>query len=443
MGPSAPWCGTLGGWEGADVLPRRTAPRYCPLASLYASVIILPAMNFPCILRCIRPTFWTVLVAVALATAMQADPVSLQDLITPSTVILKDGHPVTFALHGFIEFQSLRELFPYIGSQTQRWKLKGGLDDAQLRSLADDLLRRGIESRVVSMVDERPLQALLTHTSSELRQAIANLKEPVPPGYADDFLAVQEKWKHALNCWSASSSIPGRVLSNWYPIEEGIQLYGATYDSTEHFWQAVKYHPDTTLVDVEALLSLLERRNWSPWLSRLDDDPKLFLPNAYAVEFLRHSLTAEHLRWFGGELGAHGLHPGDHARQAQQRTQPFRFTALEEKNLWGDLADVLHLVYQFSPPDDPIRSALEKQHFDAIYLGNRKMGFISEDFRSLMLEIWRVKYLQMPRFREIISLIPMEIRLEHFLNDGDSPDIPIPIYVGYLNEIRSLARNAP
>jgi hypothetical protein len=72
------------------------------------------------------------------------------------------------------------------------------------------------------------------------------------------------------------------------------------------------------------------------------------------------------------------------------------------------------------------------------------MAFISEEFRSLMLEIWKVKYLQMPRFREVISSIPMELRLEHFLNDGDSPDIPIPIYVGYLNQIRELARrNAP
>jgi len=31
--------------------------------------------------------------------------------------------------------------------------------------------------------------------------------------------------------------------------------------------------------------------------------------------------------------------------------------------------------------------------------------------------------------------------LEHFLNDGDSPDIPIPVYVGYLNEIRQMAKS--
>ena len=83
-------------------------------------------------------------------------------------------------------------------------------------------------------------------------------------------------------------------------------------------------------------------------------------------------------------------------------------------------------AYTFSLPDDPLRATLDRSHFDGIYLGNRKMPFISEDFRSLMLEIWNVKYLQMPRFRELISSIPIEIRLEHFLNDGDSPDIPIP-----------------
>jgi hypothetical protein len=119
---------------------------------------------------------------------------------------------------------------------------------------------------------------------------------------------------------------------------------------------------------------------------------------------------------------------------------PFRFTAFEEKVICGDLADGFHLVYTFSLPDDPLRATLDRSHFDGIYLGSRKMPFISQDFRSLMLEIWQVKYLQMPRFRELISSIPIEIRLEHFLNDGDSPDIPIPIYVGYLNQIRDLAR---
>jgi hypothetical protein len=131
----------------------------------------------------------------------------------------------------------------------------------------------------------------------------------------------------------------------------------------------------------------------------------------------------------------------ERARQAQQRgSKPFRFTAFEEKVLWGDLADVFQLVYVFSLPDDPIRAKLVERHFDGIYLGEKKLGFISEEFRSLMLEIWRMKYLKMPRFGEVIRSIPIEIKLEHFLNDGDSPDIPIPIYVGYLNQIRELAR---
>ena len=76
----------------------------------------------------------------------------------PRPTILKDGHPVTFALHGFIEFKTLAELFPYIESQTRRWK--PSLDDAGQHRLASELLRRGVESRVVSMIDERPLETL-------------------------------------------------------------------------------------------------------------------------------------------------------------------------------------------------------------------------------------------------------------------------------------------
>jgi hypothetical protein len=365
-----------------------------------------------------------------------AQQISLHDVVTPSSVISKDGKPLTFAVHGFIEFKSLKDLFPYIETEKQKWNAAG----ADGAAVAADLLRRGVESRVVSMLDERPLETLLTHTADELRLALANVKEPTPPGYAEAFLEVQEKWKHALNCWSASPSIPGRVLSNWFPIEEGISLYGVTYDSTEHFWQAVKYHPDVTIADLQALLEIAEQRNWTSWLSRLDSDPKTYLPNAYAVEFLRHNLAPERLRWFADELKRHNLQPSEHARMAQQRgTQKFRFTAFEEKVLWGDLADLFHLLYFFSPADDPVRQPLATRHFDGIYLGNRKLGFISEEFRSLMLDIWRVKYLQMPRFRDVITRIPLEIRLEHFLNDGDSPDIPIPIYVEYLNQIRKLA----
>jgi hypothetical protein len=380
------------------------------------------------------------LLCVILRLPVWAQNVSLQEIVTPSTLVLKDGRTITFAVYGFIEFKSLAELFPYIEGQKARWKGRSDFGETQRESLGRDLLRRGIESRIISMADERPLEALITHTRDELQEALARVKEPVPAGYADAFLQVQEKWKHAVNCWSASSSISGRVLSNWYPIEEGIQLYGATWDSTEHFWQGVKYHPDVTVGQLRTLLAGFQEKDWNRWLARLDEDPNLYLPNEYAVEFLRHNLTRERLQWFRDELGRHGLRAEDHARIVQQRhTAPFRFSAFEEKVFWGDLADIFHLVYCLSTADDPLRGTLAERHFDDVYLGDRKMGFISEEFRSLMLEIWRVKYLQMPRFREVITSIPKEIRLEHFLNDGDSPDIPIPIYVGYLNQIRELA----
>ena len=385
---------------------------------------------------------WTLLglFLLIIPTGLTAQDLSLQALVTPSTIVMKDGRPVTFAIHGFIEFKSLAEVFPYIESQMVRWRPDGRFTVEERRLLARELLRHAIESRVVSMTDEQPLEILLTHTAAELRQAIARVKEAVPPGYTEAFLEVQEKWKHSLNCWSASPSIPARVLSNWYPIEEGIELYGATYDSTEHFWQAVKYHPDVTVAQLIELLAALQQKDWSGWLARLDADPRVYQHNAYAIEFLRHNLQADRLQWFHDELGRHGLRPSERAREAQQRRETsFRFSAFEEKVLWGDLADVFHMVYHFSDLNDPMKGILAAHHFDGVYLGERKMDFISPEFRSLMLEIWKVKYLQIPRFREVITSIPKEIVLSHFLNDGDSPDIPIPIYVQYLNQIRELA----
>ena len=68
------------------------------------------------------------------------------------------------------------------------------------------------------------------------------------------------------------------------------------------------------------------------------------------MEFLRHNLAPDRIAWFRAELAAHGLRPADHARLAQQRgAAPFRFSAFEEKVLWGDLADLFHLVYSFLP----------------------------------------------------------------------------------------------
>lgn len=354
---------------------------------------------------------------------------------------MKDGHPVTFALYAFIEFRSLSEAFRYIDSQSARWPADSILGEAGRKSRTRELLRHAVESRIVSMTDERPLELLLTHTEEGLKHALAQVKEPLPEGYADAFLEVRRKWDHSINCWSASPVMAARVLSNWYPIEEGINLYGATYDSTEHFWQAVKYHPDVTVAQVSDLLTLFQKTDWKPWLTTREDDSSLYLKNSYAIEFLHHNLQPERLQWFQDELKRQGLSGTDHARQVQQRgDHPFRFTAFEEKVLWGDLADLFQLVYYFSVTQDAVAKALAERHFDGIYLGERKMKFISEDFRSIMLDIWKVKYLQMPRFREVITSIPMEIRLSHYLNDGDSPDIPIPIYVGYLNQIRNMAR---
>ncbi len=372
---------------------------------------------------------------------LSAQALSLQALVTPSTVIRKDGEAVRFALHGFIEFTSLSELFPYVEEQSGRWEAGAQFNETARRNLRRELLQHGVESRVVSMVDERPLETLVTHTREELQQALERVKEPTPVGYAEAFLAVQDKWKHSLNCWSAAPSIQARVLSNWYPIEEGIRLYGNTYDSTEHFWQAVKYHPEVTVEEVRELLSDFDRRDWARWLQRLDGDPEKYLPNAYAIEFLRHNLAHERLQWFREELDRSKTTPHEHPRVIQQRdSAPFRFSAFEEKVLWGDLADLLQLVYIFSLPEDPIRKILAQFHFDGIYLEGRKMGFISGEFRSIMLEIWKVKFLKIPRFGEVIRSIPLEVHLSHFLNDGDSPDIPIPVYVEYLNRIRDMAR---
>src|SRR5947209_14672006 len=65
-----------------------------------------------------------VAIAVVLRAPLRAEQISLDALVTPSTTILKDGRPLTFAVHGFIEFKTLAELFPYIDSQTKRWQLE-------------------------------------------------------------------------------------------------------------------------------------------------------------------------------------------------------------------------------------------------------------------------------------------------------------------------------
>ncbi len=373
------------------------------------------------------------------------------------------GRQIRFALHGLIYFNTLAELFAFVDGEAGRWQFESA---AARQAFADDLMRRGVESRVVSMETELPLELLLTHTRAELEAAVAGVTTGDAPlvfkgrhwqlttaAYRDAFLRVRDRWSTSLNCWSASPSIPGRVLSNWYLIDEGIELFGATYDSTEHFWQAVKYHPDVTVGDLRTLLTAMLAVDWRPWLAALAADQRFYFANGYAVEFLKRNLERERLEWFQAELGRRAA-PGDRARTLQQRTgrapgAAVAFTALDEKVLWGDLADVLHLVVAFAgrpaaralPAVAGVRDALVRQRFDAVYLagyGGGRFGFLSPEFQALMLEIWKVKFLKIARLNGVIRSTA-GLRLDHFLNDGDSPDIPIPIYVGYLNRIREMA----
>lgn len=406
----------------------------------------------------------------ALPSVSPAQPAAprttLRQLVTPSSRLEAQGRPLRFALHGLIEFDTLADLFAHIDREAGRWRFDSA---AARQAFADDLLRRGVESRVVSMDTELPLELLLTHTRAELDAAV----DAVTGGgdahvfdgrhwqltgavYREAFARVRERWSQSLNCWSASPSMAGRVLSNWYVIDEGITLYGASYDSTEHFWQAVKYHPEVTLGELRALLEAMRGVDWQPWLDGLANDQAFYVANAYAVEFLKRNLNGERLAWYQAELAR--LPAATPARQAQQRGArvpgaPLAFTPFEEKVLWGDLADVFHLVVAFAArsgattpaPVTAARDALVARRFDAVYLdgyATGRMRFLSPEFQALMLEIWKVKFLQMPRFGEVIRNTTGR-RLDHFLNDGDSPDIPIPVYVGYLNRIRDLALEAP
>lgn len=391
-----------------------------------------------------------------------AQTLTLTRLVDPITRVEVNGRLVQLALHGLIRFDSLADLFPYIDEQSGRWTFATA---QERQAFGDDLLRRGVESRIVSMQTELPLEIVLTHTRSEVGTAVDGLYtgdalvfkgrhwQGSVKTYREAFLRVRDRWSTSLNCWSASPSMAGRLLSNWYLIDEGIPLYGATYDSTEHFWQAVKYRPDVTIGQSRELLARLGRANWTAWLAALERDQAFAKANAYALTFLRVNLQPERLTSFDRDLQSAGQ-PDEPARRAQQRVgrgpgEAVRFTALQEKVLWGDLADVFHLIVAFSPrlggslPPDvgAVRDALVAHGFGTISLDGYADGrfpFLSATYQNLMLEIWKVKYLQMPRFGEVIRTT-VGRRLDHFLDDGDSPDIPIPVYVNQLNRIRELA----
>lgn len=405
-------------------------------------------------------------VATAGASSQDRAPgsrLTLRQVVTPSARVEAEGRVIRFALHGLVYFDTLDDLFRFIDDEVVRWSFAS---PAARQAFAEDLVRRGVESRVVSMETELPLELLLTHTRAELEAAVvlaAGGRDGVvfegrqwrltAAVYRDAFVRVRDRWSRSLNCWSASPSIPGRVLSNWYVIDEGIELFDATYDSTEHFWQAVKYHPEVTVGDLRAVLEAMRDVDWRPWLHTLAADQDFYFANAYAVEFLKSNLARERLDWFLAELGRVAA-PADHARAAQQRVDrvagaPLAFSPLDEKVLWGDLADVLHLLVAFggrgdaagSPGVAAVRQSLLAHRFDAVYVpgyAGGRIGFLSGEFQALMLEIWKVKFLGFPRFGEVIRSTA-GLRLDHFLNDGDSPDIPIPVYVGYLNRIRDMA----
>jgi hypothetical protein len=421
------------------------------------------------------PIFSLLVIAVTAVAATAASAVAstqerptvprltLRHLVDPASRIEVQGRLIRFALHAQIRFDTLDELFAFIDNEAGRWQFDS---PAARQAFAESLLRRGVESRVVSMETELPLEIVLTHTRSDVERAVASAKRRDAPlvfkgrhwqltteVYRDAFLRVRDRWSRSLNCWSASPSIPGRVLSNWYIIDEGIELFGATYDSTEHFWQAVKYHPDVTVGDLRTLVADLLAIDWRPWLEAMAADQDFYFANAYAVEFLRRNLARERLEWFQTELGRVAA-PAARARAVQQRIDrapgaPIVFTSLDEKVLWGDLADVLHLIVSFGdrpaaravPALAALRESLADRRFDAVYLAGYaggRIGFLSPEFQALMLEIWKVKFLKIPRLNEVIRSTA-GVGLDHFLDDGDSPDIPIPTYVGYLNRIREMA----
>src|SRR5258706_4242447 len=147
------------------------------------------------------------LAALCSAAPLLAQDVTLQSLVTPSSVLRKDGQVVSFALHGFIEFHTVEQMFSYIDRQSGRPSFPTA---AERQAYGDALLNRGVESRVVSMVWDKPLEVLLTHTPEELNHEVLRLRKPVFEGtnwrlnsntYRDAFARVRAKWRKSLNCW--------------------------------------------------------------------------------------------------------------------------------------------------------------------------------------------------------------------------------------------------
>lgn len=146
-------------------------------------------------------------------TARAAAPLTLRRLVDPATRVEVNGQTVPFALHGFVRFETLNDLFMYIDEQAGRWTFA----TTQARhAFGDDLLQRGVESRIVSMQTELPLEIVLTHTRREVTAAVNALHTADPSvvftgrhwrasmsAYRAAFLRVRDRWSTSLNCWSS------------------------------------------------------------------------------------------------------------------------------------------------------------------------------------------------------------------------------------------------
>jgi hypothetical protein len=78
----------------------------------------------------------------------QESHLTLAELLTPTSIVRHHNEPVRFALHWFIEFETLGELFSYIDNQAGQWEF----DSVETkRTFVDDLLLQGLESRVISL----------------------------------------------------------------------------------------------------------------------------------------------------------------------------------------------------------------------------------------------------------------------------------------------------
>jgi hypothetical protein len=90
-----------------------------------------------------KPLFLLAVLGVLVPTT-RASTLSLTDLVDPTPVFETDEGTLRFALHFFIEFETLEELFGYIDAQAGRWAFDAPEDR---RAFTADLLRRGIAGR--------------------------------------------------------------------------------------------------------------------------------------------------------------------------------------------------------------------------------------------------------------------------------------------------------